>query len=177
MPGHDPSRRNRQDQDQDEQSFSLSLSLCCTSTHSDRIDMNPACKRPQWQALLLCFTIFLLFLLVCLSDFGVRTKTVGTISQASCLRSCFIRLDFPAHGGSSFFLSSEWVARRHSEGSFTLTNRLSTLNRQPCAWQIQPFCQWRQTGYDVDCFYGRSKWNTSQTIKGTFLWRLNFSCA
>ena len=74
MPGHDPSRRNRQDQDQDEQSFSLSLSLCCTSTHSDRIDMNPACKRPQWQALLLCFTIFLLFLLVCLSDFGVRTE-------------------------------------------------------------------------------------------------------
>ena len=44
MPGHDPSRRNRQDQDQDqdEQSFSLSLSLCCTSTHSDRIGLQTA---------------------------------------------------------------------------------------------------------------------------------------
>ena len=57
MPGHDPSRRNRQDQDQDqdEQSFSLSLSLCCTSTHSDRIDMNPACKRPSDK--LSCFVL------------------------------------------------------------------------------------------------------------------------
>ena len=138
MPGHDPSRRNRQgqDQDQDEQSFSLSFSLYCTSTQ-----IVSTWIRPQWQALLFCFTIFLLFLVVCLSDFGVWTKTVGTISQPCyCLRSCFIRLDFPADGGSSFFLSSEWVVRRHSEASFTLTNRFSTLSRQPCAWHIQPVC-------------------------------------
>ena len=33
------------------------------------------------------------------------------------------------------------MVRRHFEGSFTLTNRLSTLSRQRCAWHIQRVCQ------------------------------------